>query len=372
MPPRHPFLAPLAGAFLSLLTGCASPVLTPYSTDGAPLVMAPAARAGVIDARGAFRARFCEAAGVAASAADCERLLPRLPGEPEAVVSRQEPSQTRVRRVLFVPGLWSDCVRPLTAPEKLLKEAFAAAGWSFAVVNVDGTSSSEGNAGRLREAVLGQPGEPGDTVLIGHSKGAVDILVALEAHQEMRARAAAVVSLAGAVGGSPLAPRAPRALVTAVRNTPGLTCQDGDGRALDSLDPHRRRDWLARHHLPAGVRVYSVVAFPSPQRISRGLATSHALLSRIDERNDGQLLAYDQVIPGSTLLGYVNADHWAIGTEVSQALHGIPRHIANRNDFPRGALLRAILAQVVADADAAEPSGAPRRSPGPEQPPPIE
>ena len=31
--------------------------------------------------------------------------------------------------------------------------------------------------------------------------------------------------------------------------------------------------------------------------------------SRVDARNDGQLIYYDQVIPGSSLISYVNADH---------------------------------------------------------------
>jgi hypothetical protein len=29
-------------------------------------------------------------------------------------------------------------------------------------------------------------------------------------------------------------------------------------------------------------------------------------------RNDGLLLIYDQIIPGGTLLGYANADHWSV------------------------------------------------------------
>jgi hypothetical protein len=35
-------------------------------------------------------------------------------------------------------------------------------------------------------------------------------------------------------------------------------------------------------------------------------------LSQVDSRNDSQVIFYDQVIPGSVLLGYLNADHWAI------------------------------------------------------------
>lgn len=371
MTPAFRFPGQLAAAALATLTGCASPVLVPYSTQGVPLAMVPATHAGVADARGEFRTRFCAAAGMSTRPADCDRVLPRLAGETPASARAADPAATSLRRVLFVPGLWSDCVRSLTNTEKQLREAFAAGGWRFAVVDVDGTSSSEGNARRLRAAVLDDPEGARDTVLIGHSKGAVDILVALATHPEMRTRVAAVVSVAGAIGGSPLAPRAPRAVISIARNTPGLTCQDGDGRALESLDPDRRRAWLAEHPLPRDVRFYSLVAYPAPDRISRGLSTSHALLSRIDARNDGQLLAHDQVIPGSTLLGYANADHWAIATEVSEALHGIPRSLANRNDFPRGAMLQAVLAQVMSDvaggagASGIDPSGS---SPDPSSP----
>lgn len=349
------------GAWLAmvLLAGCASGPLVPWSTEGVPLARVPADRAGVTDARGTFRRLFCAEAGVADSPEDCERLMPRLAGEPAAVERPVKPATAGpLRRVLFVPGLWSDCVRGLTETERLLRDAFASGGRDFAVVNVDGTSSSAGNADTIRRAVLATSGDARDTVLIGHSKGAVDILVALDVHPELQQRVAAVVSVAGAIGGSPLATRAPRMLVTLARNAPGLKCQEGDGLALESLDPVERHAWLASHRLPPGVRAYSLVAFPAPDRISRGLFVSYSLLSNIDARNDGQLLAHDQMIPGSTLLGYANADHWAIATEVSQALQGLPRGVANRNDFPRAAMLRAIVAFVAADLVADDSHGA--------------
>lgn len=343
----------LAGA---ILAGCAAGPLVPWSTQGVPLVRVPAERAGVTDARGTFRRLFCAEAGTLESPADCERLMPRLAGEPPALEpSAQKATEGSLKRVLFVPGLWSDCVRSLTETERLLRDAFGSGGQSFAVVNVDGTSSSAGNADTIRRAVLATMGDAQDTVLIGHSKGAVDILVALDVHPELRNRVAAVVSVAGAIGGSPLATRAPRMLVTLARHAPGLKCRDGDGLALESLDPVQRQAWLANHRLPPEVRTYSLVAFPAPDRISRGLFASHSLLSNIDARNDGQLLAQDQMIPGSTLLGYANADHWAIATEVTQALHGVPRGVANRNDFPRAAMLRAIFAFVAADLVAGVP-----------------
>jgi hypothetical protein len=52
------------------------------------------------------------------------------------------------------------------------------------------------------------------------------------------------------------------------------------------------------------VRYYSLVTFPEPQRISSILESSYDKLSRIDPRNDSQMIFYDQVVPGSALLGY--------------------------------------------------------------------
>ena len=54
---------------------------------------------------------------------------------------------------------------------------------------------------------MAMPAEDGPprVVLVGYSKGAPDILEAIVNYPEIRPRVAAVVSAAGAVGGSPLA-----------------------------------------------------------------------------------------------------------------------------------------------------------------------
>jgi hypothetical protein len=43
---------------------------------------------------------------------------------------------------------------------------------------------------------------------------------------------------------------------------------------------------------------------------------SWKFLTRTDPRNDGQVIAADAVIPGATLLGYTNADHWGTATTI--------------------------------------------------------
>jgi hypothetical protein len=42
------------------------------------------------------------------------------------------------------------------------------------------------------------------------------------------------------------------------------------------------------------------------------LKTGYDLLGVYSPRNDGLLLISDQLIPGGTLLGYANADHWSV------------------------------------------------------------
>ena len=45
----------------------------------------------------------------------------------------------------------------------------------------------------------------------------------------------------------------------------------------------------------------------------------HPDLKRSEPRNDGQTLYHDQVIPGATLLGYANADHWAAAIPMEES-----------------------------------------------------
>jgi hypothetical protein len=66
-------------------------------------------------------------------------------------------------------------------------------------------------------------------------------------------------------------------------------------------------------------------------------------LGQVDARNDGQLIFYDQVIPDSTLLGFVNADHWALAVPVAREHRFIGSTLVDQNDYPREALIEAVL-----------------------------
>ena len=71
----------------------------------------------------------------------------------------------------------------------------------------------------------------------------------------------------------------------------------------------------------------------------------------MDARNDSQMLFYDQVIPGGVLLGYLNADHWAVAVPVARSHRFLGSTFVNHNDFPREALLEALMRFVEEDLE---------------------
>ena len=127
-------------------------------------------------------------------------------------------------------------------------------------------------------------------------------------------------------------------------------CPPGDGGGIDSLLPERRRAWLAGHPLPSAIGWFSLVAVPTPPRLSRVLVPSHRRLARIDPLNDGQMIASDAMIPASTLLGVLDADHWALALPIARneslAASAIAAGLVDENAFPREVMLESVLRYV--------------------------
>jgi hypothetical protein len=343
-----------------LLGACSTAPLSPYREDTPPLVLVPAAAAGVQDARARFREVFCavlEARGEALpDYRPCAEALVRVGDEASGTGAAVDlgPSQRRLVAAV-VPGVGWDCFADWLNLRGTVPEHVRQFGFDQLLVPVDALSGSAHNARQIRDAIVQMPlSDSGPRlVLVGYSKGAPDILEALVSYPEIRPRVAAVVSAAGAVGGSPLANDAEQSDLGLLTRWPGAKCTPGDGGAIDSLRPATRKAWLAQHPLPAEIPYYSLVSYPEPGRVSAVLKPSYNKLARIDGRNDGQLLFYDQVIPGGTLLGYVNADHWARSVPIARTHDTLGATFVNHNDFPREALLEAVLRFVEEDLSAA-------------------
>ena len=353
----HPLVVVAA---ILVLNGCASRPLMPYSTDTTPLVLAPAIQSDKQDKRGRFREIFCAVLEARKDSVPdyrpCDEALTTVGKEPPGTGKIVNLGQSQHRLVtLFVAGVGWSCFSDWLEPRNTVTTHVSQFGYDIANLYVDGLSSSTNNARQIRDTIMAMPqeGTQPDLVLIGYSKGAPDILEAVVNYPEIRDRVAAVVSAAGSVGGSPLANDATQSQLNMLQHFPGAKCTPGDEGAMDSMRPATRKAWLAENPLPEGIPYYSLITFPEPERISSLLRGSYRKLGRVDARNDSQLIFYDQFIPGSTLVGYLNADHWAMAVPVARTHSIVGEVLVDQNHYPREALYEALLRFIEEDLQGA-------------------
>lgn len=273
----------------------------------------------------------------------CEAALVQLPGEQPANGQAVHLGSARLPlHIVIVPGLVADCFKSLFSPFAFAREHLKQHGFKSSVIWVSGRSSSEHNAAQINTAITNGDYPLNERlVLIGYSKGVVDILEALMRYPQVRLRTQAVVSLAGTVRGTPLADKAPW-LWRLLDKLLLYHCATGDGGSLASLKPTIRQAWFQEHNLPPEISYFSITGMPRPEAVSRALRLSYRLLAKKDPRNDSQVIFSDSLIPGSVLLGYVNADHWAITLPIARVCPWLGVTLVNRNAFPREVLLEAI------------------------------
>ena len=354
-------LSLLIVAFTGLLSGCASTPESPPPIDPSSAeVLAFIESNRLSDGRGRFREIFCavleERGQSLPDYRPCEDALTYVGKEKKG---SGEPVSLGPARgdflFLLVPGLGWNCFEEWLDLSYSAPRHVASFGYEVRIVPVDGLSSTAHNARMIHDYVASFPPEDADRPLIlaGYSKGAPDILEAVVAYPDLAQRVAAVVSLAGSVRGSPLANDATQAQANMLTMVPGSKCEEehGDNAAVVSLRTGVRQQWLAEHPLPEHIRYYSVVTFPEPERVSWALKNGYKLLGEQDFRNDTQVIIFDQIIPGSTVTAFVNADHWAIAVPVSRQHPLLGKTLVDQNDYPREAFLEALLRYLEEDLE---------------------
>jgi hypothetical protein len=326
---------------------CVPAPMLPYSTDLPPMILVPAVSSGLaVDRRAEFRGVFCELVAAGEGPLPCEEHLHRLSGEAEAVEPASSGPSPSVR-IGVVPGFGYQCFGQFLEPFALGRQDLARAGYEVEIIPVEGFGSAAGN-GDIIASHLSAAGPGERWLLVGYSKGTTDILEALWRHPEVAPQVAAVVSVAGVVGGTAQAEVSP-AMASLIGLLPGPECDVDPQPAVDSLKRAERQARLAAGPLPAGVPTYSLVTFAPRERLPLALRRSQDKLNLVDPDNDGELVFYDQVIPGSRLLGYLNTDHITVALDIITTNGVIAGVLRADPDFPRSAMLQAAVRLVEED-----------------------
>lgn len=352
----------VALAAACLLLGACAPLRPAYDPGEPFMVALPLRQAGIADGRAAFAALFDAELKKASWPQPASHWLhavsamaPAAPAPAAATLARTS--------VLVIPGIFGDCVDGVALPfsdgvarpppRNYLEGygRYADLGLaSLRAVRISGRASSAANGEVIAREIEAEAARAGSDalVVVAYSKGVPDTLHALEslrAAGRLPTRLRALVSVAGVVGGTPLADALHEAYDVFAGAQP-LACPPSAGGEVTSLTRHERLRWLAQHPLPETVRGYSVVAHARTGDTAPGLRSFQRALSGLDARNDGQVIAAAAVLPGSTLLAEVDSDHWKFVLPLEEHPSALVRHMTRTGGFPREAFFRALLRAV--------------------------
>jgi hypothetical protein len=272
----------------------------------------------------------------------CSQYL-EVPGEKTVPL---EPIPTKYR-VLIVPGLMNTCFAgapPYKEGQAYLKEKYGLTVEMLPLPN----NSCEDNAREIAAYLSGKLKEDSRRYIVfGYSKGTPDFQVALAKEPEVAAAVAAFISVAGASGGSPVADTIPGQADRWIRQYSLPNCKGDLSQGFKSLSQTARRAFLSSHPHPI-VPTYSVAAVSNLTNTSKMLLQTWQILSAFDPKNDSQVIKDDAIVPESTYLGSALADHFAIALPFETSNESV-KSGADKNHYPRSALLEAMIRFVIQD-----------------------
>lgn len=234
--------------------------------------------------------------------------------------SLQLPAEAKAHQYLLVGGLFTNQYPGYMDSNQ---EALQKQGLETRRVGVDTGQSVETNAKQIRDAILEASGDGRKVVLIGQSKGGVDITAALAMYPELKPHVRAVVAMQAPYGGTPIASDVQTCpeLRPIVRSIIGGVMK-GDMKALTDLSYEARMAFVQRYPYPSDIPTVSLATSRDSRR-SLVDATGAYLRQRYGVQSDGLVAAEDAAIPGSRVVKLANMDH---AEGVMEGLPGFSEH----------------------------------------------
>jgi len=296
----------------------------------------------------------------------CSDYLQTAPGVTSATSQHEFLEIPKDYRVLIIPGVLSSCqsnTQAFAQGMAHLREKHGMTVEFLQMPNASATDNGQKIASYLREAMGIDPSKPAgkvessqfttakDTrkyIIVAYSKGAPDVLEALANDPQAQSAVAAFVTIAGAVGGSPIASALP-ALFQRYSAALKLGGCEGDmAQAFASLRQDVRKRFLADHPDPL-VPSFSLAAVSDTSTTSKMLFEAWRLLTVYDSRTDSQLIQGDTLIPGGNFLGVLRADHLAVALNYESLSDLQVRSVMDHNHYPRTALFESVVRFVISE-----------------------
>ncbi|MBI3406582.1 MAG: LssY C-terminal domain-containing protein [Acidobacteria bacterium] len=253
-------------------------------------------------------------------------------------------------RLLIVPGVLSSCTTGAPAFQQGQEHLRTKYNMSVDLIAMP-NDSSENNAQLITSYIAEQrKTDSRKFIVVGYSKGAPDTQVALASDPDAAAGVAAFISVAGAVGGSPIADLLPAAAERYMNALHLTNCQGDLNAAFKSLRRDVRQMFLGRFPDPI-VPTYSLSAVSGKTNTSKMLLQSWLVLFAYDPKEDSTLTKFDTIVPGSSYLGSALADHLAVALPFDKVEDATIRATMDQNKYPRTALLESLVRFVIQDLE---------------------
>jgi pimeloyl-ACP methyl ester carboxylesterase len=251
--------------------------------------------------------------------------------------------------VLRLGGFGAQCLVKTAETFKDAATHLATHGVPSEHITLGAFDTSEDNAIRIRQHVLGYMKQhPKDRIiLLAHSKGAADAMVALTSYPTELTAVKALITVAGAVGGSHLVDDLVGLNERLLRQLQLPTCIDqrkggGGPNAIDSMRREVRQKFLYDHE-PLKVPSFSISAVSTKERTSKILVPLWNRVAPYALEQDSHLVERETIVPGGTFLGRALGDHWAVAFpfDPNPEVKPATLNVINWNKFPRPALIEA-------------------------------